>query len=725
MIILLFTLDLLSSVSGHVLDSVVKKFDTIRLDELNIKRYPNDVVLLSVKMDGALQYASLSPHISIFHRNFQILVLNSNSSSQIADPTKGHFIGKLEHFNESRVVVHFDYDGLITGNIELNGEIYFIEPSWRHISEPHDFHMITYKKSDLLYNFGHPETGKFCGHDHHPPPVYSFPTDTTPIPASSFEYGSTRFKRDTTVKNTCEVILIADYKFFSTVGGNSESRTKTFLIAVFERINRIFKGSVFRTTREKYAHYGMQIRKMVIHNTPSTDRRNYNYDGAGWQVSDMLDAFGYGSDYSEEKWSDYCLAHLYTNWDFSAGVLGLAYVSSPISNKVGGICSPPYISATTGRKRNLNIGLSTSVNYGRTLLSSELELVSAHEIGHNWGSSHDPDNTDLCAPPNNHFLMYPSAVDGSRTNNKKFSPCSNTAIASVLKYKSSCFVEESSSFCGNGIVEEEEECDPGSEGPETDPCCDEKCRFRPGAVCSERNSECCVGCQFAGSNFVCYESKPGDPLDIINACVKEKTCNPARAICDVTTHKDPGEACFDQGTCSAHGDCLDFCQSKGLSLCQGSGNYSCHWMCQDTDGQCTDKYTELPNGKPCANGICVEGKCVVEPQTQTKIWMILSGLTPSLFWEWIKNNVVLVVILLTSIFWVPLSIFVNWLDHGQDQIDYIDYVYTIKKERRKEVLRQQMSTVTAHSFEMRPIHQVHLPGEEGDDNVFSLTGQKF
>ena len=31
---------------------------------------------------------------------------------------------------------------------------------------------------------------------------------------------------------------------------------------------------------------------------------------------------------------------------------------------------------------------------------------------------------------------------------------------------------------------------------------------------------------------------------------------------------------------------------------------------------------------------------------------------------------ILLVILITSIFWIPLSIFVNWLDKGHDELDY-------------------------------------------------------
>ena len=42
----------------------------------------------------------------------------------------------------------------------------------------------------------------------------------------------------------------------------------------------------------------------------------------------------------------------------------------------------PYLSGSTNRRRMLNIGLSTSINYKRTLLSSELELVSGESYSH-------------------------------------------------------------------------------------------------------------------------------------------------------------------------------------------------------------------------------------------------------------------------------------------------------------------------------------------------------
>ena len=55
-----------------------------------------------------------------------------------------------------------------------------------------------------------------------------------------------------------------------------------------------------------------------------------------------------------------------------------------------------------------------------------------------------------------------------------------------------------------------------------------------------------------------------------------------------------------------------------------------------------------------------------------KIYLLLSNITVNVS----ENNVVLVVIVITSVFWMPLAVFVNWLDKGQDEIEY----YTMTME---------------------------------------------
>lgn len=51
----------------------------------------------------------------------------------------------------------------------------------------------------------------------------------------------------------------------------------------------------------------------------------------------------------------------------------------------------------------------------------EADLVTTHELGHNFGAEHDPDNIDYCAPSDDQggkYVMYPIAVSGDHTNNK-------------------------------------------------------------------------------------------------------------------------------------------------------------------------------------------------------------------------------------------------------------------------------------------------------------------
>lgn len=47
--------------------------------------------------------------------------------------------------------------------------------------------------------------------------------------------------------------------------------------------------------------------------------------------------------------------------------------------------------------------------------------MTTHELGHNFGAEHDPDNIAYCAPSDDQggkFVMYPIAVSGDHVNNK-------------------------------------------------------------------------------------------------------------------------------------------------------------------------------------------------------------------------------------------------------------------------------------------------------------------
>ena len=57
-----------------------------------------------------------------------------------------------------------------------------------------------------------------------------------------------------------------------------------------------------------------------------------------------------------------------------------------------------------------NTGLTTFNNNGEQMLMSELIRVTGHELGHNWGSHHDPPGDPNCR---DRWLMNEFAQDGS------------------------------------------------------------------------------------------------------------------------------------------------------------------------------------------------------------------------------------------------------------------------------------------------------------------------
>lgn len=66
---------------------------------------------------------------------------------------------------------------------------------------------------------------------------------------------------------------------------------------------------------------------------PSDNPMDYNFDQPGLGAGDVLGLMRFG------EWSEFCLAHLFTDREFPGGLLGLANIASPSSDQTGGICS--------------------------------------------------------------------------------------------------------------------------------------------------------------------------------------------------------------------------------------------------------------------------------------------------------------------------------------------------------------------------------------------------
>ena len=261
--------------------------------------------------------------------------------------------------------------------------------------------------------------------------------------------------------------------------------------------------------------------------------------------------------------------------------------------------------------------------------STEWQVI-AHETGHTYGAVHDC-TASSCADPNTinsqkccqlsssacdareQYIMNPSTAQGIT----RFSPCSIGNICTALRrnsVESSCLTYNrgittiGNPVCGNGIVEEGEECDCGGTSQCGDnACCDAStCKFKTGAVCDDSNEDCCRDCQFASSDTVCRASQgPCDP---------QETCNGTSPYCPEDKWEEAGKSCGDGLRC-ASGQCTSRdqqCKTLMGSYTQGNETYACDTRsCTLSCGSpefgfnvCYGLQQNFLDGTECAGGHC-------------------------------------------------------------------------------------------------------------------------
>ncbi|XP_065063396.1 ADAM 17-like protease [Rhopilema esculentum] len=717
---------ILTASYSRTLTEILKDYDTLKKKQIRhriVKRsashggmYEREIHFRSLGREFDLR---MIPDHSIFSPDFKAVLIRKNDEVEVAVDKDSFLTGYVEGIVGSKVQAHLE-DGILMANIDLMDDSYIVESSSRHIDGDHDFDMIVYRLSDVRSNLSNPnfhnsrKHPSFCGVKD--PGKERNAEHLTQYTASENEETHSRNRRSTfsTIEtyDTCNLALVADYLFYDHMGQGKTSTAINYMLSVIQRVDQIYRTI---TWPSGLRNIGLEVRKVILHSEPSSSSGpGYNqYKPKSWGEEDLLTAFSKGT------WmdNDICLGHLFTYQDFADGVIGVAYVANAKAGTVGGICSPVYKNFK-GEVAYLASGLSSSMNWGRRLLTSEADVVTAHELGHNFGSDHDP-FTSECSPGESKggkFIMHSTSVSGLKLNNKKFSPCSLRSIDKVLVAKrTSCFRSKVGQYCGNNEVEinkndpsKSEDCDPGFDAKinDTDKCCSTNCKFKLGATCSDTNTPCCQNCRPASKLKKCRESFP-------LACQGETYCDGVSTNCPEAPKLSGVPCAYSKGKC-VNGVCLPFCEQRGLVSCLCSkADDICKICCSKSNS--TDSCEPIVvngttlnhnEGGPCDTGSytgsCLKGSC---KKTQKNVLDYFSNLledfTASKFARFMQENIVGTIMVFSLLVWVPASCIVHYVDKRREReviermewesIQNSDLLHKQKEDRKKGVIKPKKS----------------------------------
>ncbi|XP_061473470.1 disintegrin and metalloproteinase domain-containing protein 19 isoform X3 [Rhineura floridana] len=362
----------------------------------------------------------------------------------------------------------------LRGLIVLSNNLSYILEPLRHSQEHH----LIYRSEHLKVAWG------TCGNQHSGSKTMDWLTELTGQAGSGYH----RVKRDDQQSmKYVELLLVADYAEFQKHNYDLQA-TKNKLLEAANYVDKFYKSLNIRV-----ALVGLEVwndhNKCDISENPHSTLWSF----LAWRRKLLM-------------YKKHDNAQLITGMSFHGTIIGLAPLMA--------MCS---------------VYQSGGVNMDHSENAIGVAATMAHEMGHNFGMSHDSAGCCTASARDGGCIMAAATGDPfprvfNKCNMKELDRYLQSGGGMCLYNMPDTKTLYGGQRCGNGYLEEGEECDCGEEEECNNPCCNaSNCSLKPGAECA--HGTCCHLCKLISPGTLCREQ--ARPCDLPEYCTGKSPFCPA------------------------------------------------------------------------------------------------------------------------------------------------------------------------------------------------------
>lgn len=204
----------------------------------------------------------------------------------------------------------------------------------------------------------------------------------------------------------------------------------------------------------------------------------------------------------------------------------------------GAVLGMAYVGTVCSESTSAGINVFTD-----NMMLPYFSTIVAHEMGHNLGMAHDGTRCTCDC------IMGKGGAEFSKCSEQDFEKLVQKGGGECLKNVPSHSDVVGIARCGNGLLEDGEQCDCGTPEECKDKCCNAAtCTFTRGSACAA--GRCCQNCQLRVAGHPCRGSE--------NICDLPEFCNGTSAFCPDDFYIMDGQECQNQAAYCYEGRCQTY-----------------------------------------------------------------------------------------------------------------------------------------------------------------------